>query len=110
VHLGDRYKNNLQSRLYNLAVEYKNIFIIAVFDCCREKKDGITPVVPKRGDKEAEIVHKEDLAGQIFCIFGCKAGGWVSVDSILSNYLLKEGKEQIERTGEFTTLNNLLLR
>lgn len=89
---------------------YKNIFIIAVFDCCRARKDKTDDHVATRGDNEVEIVAETGLAGQMFSIFGCAAGGWTLADSILSNYILKEGKEQIERTGEFTTLNSLLLR
>jgi len=30
---------NLQSKLSNLAQLYKHIYIIAVFDCCRARKD-----------------------------------------------------------------------
>jgi len=92
-------------------VNYENIFIIAVFDCCRARKDKTEDPVATRGDNdEVEIVAETNLRGQMFSIFGCAAGKQTPADSILSNYILKEGKEQIERTGEFTTLNSLLLR
>ena len=46
----------------------------------------------------------------MFSIFGCEAGWVTPADSILSTYILNEGKEQVATTGVFTTLNNKLLR
>ena len=78
---------NFQSKLSNLAQLYKNIYIIAVFDCCRVRKDK-----PKTmGDPvpEEESVVTSDK-GQILCIFSCSAGDVTLADSKLTDYIEKD--------------------
>ncbi len=62
------------------------------------------------GHFEEDLKDETSHTGQMFSIFGCRAGGAVTADSTLSVYILNEGKEQIAQTGMFTTLNNKLLR
>ena len=52
---GDRYENNLQFKLKEFAKEYDNIFIIAVFDCCRNRKDKPKPVASKGENNQDEF-------------------------------------------------------
>ncbi len=53
--------NNLQSRLKNMTELYDNIFMVVVFDCCRERKDAPpkskeeTLAKETRGDGDEEV-------------------------------------------------------
>ena len=90
-----------------------NIFILAVYDCCRNREDrpksaavGIT-----RGGANQEVSDEvKSDEGQMFSIFSCAAGYMTLADSQLSVYLLQEGKNQAKNTGQFTTLDGDVLR
>lgn len=55
-----------------LAKEYKNVYIIAVLDCGREKKDA--PETEGDGVREGQDVMPTGK-GHIFYVFSCNAGG-----------------------------------
>jgi hypothetical protein len=95
VEEGDRYQNH-QYRLQYLSERYDNIFILAVYDCCRNRKDkpkDAAGVITRGGaDQNVSDEVKSDK-GQMFSIFSCAAGSRTPADSHLSVYLLQEGKD-----------------
>ena len=76
---------------------------------CRNQIKRSQPDVPDKGGPEKEKQQKSEK-GQKFFIFRCAADKKAPGDSALSAYILKEGKQQLARTGFFTTLNAKMLR
>jgi hypothetical protein len=97
----DRYYS-LQNKLELLAEMYSNVYIIAVFDCCRERKDR-----PKtKGDDDELQTEISSGKGQALFIFGCRAGGRTPADSKLSNCIEQLTIAQVKKNnGVFNSLD-----
>ncbi len=69
------------------------MFIIAVLDCCRERKDA--PNTRGGGVKEEQAVISSGK-GQILYVFSCTAGGRTLDSSKLSNCIEELTKAKVK--------------
>ena len=109
---GKRYQS-LQSRLKNLGEANFHIFILANYDCCRFRKDrpkNAAGVIVRSPFDQEEAEESKHQQAQMFSVFSCAAGGRTNADSKLAAYLLKEARQQIKDTNQFTTPDGDILR
>ena len=84
------------------------MYIIAVLDCCRERKDA--PKTKGAGVKEEQDVMQSGQ-GHIFYVFSCTAGGHTLDSSKLSNCIEELTMAQVKKSkGVFNSLDGRLLR
>ena len=109
AEINKRYYN-LQFRLDYLASENRNVYFIAVLNCCRNRVDKPITMAKEDSVAEEQIVLPSGK-GQILYIFSCTAGGRTLDSTPLSNCIETVTIQQVNKNnGVFRSLDSKLLR